>query len=47
MRWAGHAARKGQTRNTQTILVGKPQKDLDVDGRIILEWMSKTRGVRI
>jgi hypothetical protein len=25
MRWAGHAARKGEKRNIYTILVGKPE----------------------
>jgi hypothetical protein len=25
MRWAGHAARKGQKRNTYSILVGEPE----------------------
>jgi hypothetical protein len=41
MRWARHAARKGQTRNTQKILIGKPPGmrslgNLNVNGRIIL-----------
>jgi hypothetical protein len=41
--WAGHVARLGEVVNTYSILVGKLERknhpeDLDVDGRIILEW---------
>jgi hypothetical protein len=37
MRWAGHAARKGERRNASRILVGKPDgkrplEDQDVHG---------------
>jgi hypothetical protein len=44
MRWAGYVARIGKLRNGYKILVGRPEanrpiKDLDVDGKIILEWI--------
>jgi hypothetical protein len=37
MRWAGHVARMGETRNAYRILVGKP--DQDVGGWTILKWI--------
>ncbi|KAJ4448593.1 hypothetical protein ANN_10612 [Periplaneta americana] len=42
LRWAGHVARMGESRNAYRVLVGRPEeKDLwegrDVDGRIILK----------
>jgi hypothetical protein len=42
MRWAGHVARVGKTRNAPRVLAGKPEerKQLErfsVDGRIILK----------
>jgi hypothetical protein len=36
MRWAGHVARIGEGRGVHRVLVGKPEGDPDVDGRIIL-----------
>jgi hypothetical protein len=44
MRWAGHAARMGERRNTYKILVGNPEgrrplEDQDVDGWTILKWI--------
>jgi hypothetical protein len=44
MRWTGDVARMGQTKISYKILVGKPEgkrrlEDLNVDGRIILEWI--------
>jgi hypothetical protein len=42
--WAGHVAHTGEKRNSYTILIGKPERgdlseDLDINGRIILEWI--------
>jgi hypothetical protein len=44
--WVGHTARKGEMRNAYNVLVVKhegkrPLVDLSVDGRIILEWISR------
>ena len=44
MRWAGHAARMRERRGVYRVLVGKPEGkrrlgDLDIDGRIILQWI--------
>ncbi|KAJ4434068.1 hypothetical protein ANN_16387 [Periplaneta americana] len=44
LRWAGHVARMGESRNAYRVLVGRTEgKDLwggrDVDGRIILKWI--------
>jgi hypothetical protein len=44
MRWAGHVARKGETRNAYRILVGKPEgkrplEDQDQGRMIILRWI--------
>jgi hypothetical protein len=44
MRWEGNVARKGEIRNAYKILVGEPEgknlsKDLEVDEKIILEWI--------
>jgi len=40
MRWAGHVARTGETRNAYGLLIGKTESnqlaDLEVDGRILL-----------
>ena len=46
MRWAGHVARMGEERGAYRVLVGKPEGknhwgDLDVDGWIILGWISR------
>ena len=46
MRWAGHVARMGEETGVYRVLVGKPEGrnywgDLGVDGRIILEWISR------
>jgi hypothetical protein len=49
MSWEGRVERMG-TRNTNTILVGKPERrehseDLGVNGRTILKWiLNKQRG---
>jgi len=50
MRWAGHVAPMGEKRGVYRILVGKPEVrnhwgDLDVDGWIILGWISRRRDV--
>jgi hypothetical protein len=41
MRWAGHVARMGKTRNAYRILVGKPEgkRPLGVGGWTILKWI--------
>jgi hypothetical protein len=38
MRWTEYVARMSETRNTCSVLVGKPE-DLDVRERIILNWI--------
>jgi hypothetical protein len=48
-RFAGHVARKGEVRNSYNILIGKPEgnrplKDLDIDGRLTLEWIKLWTG---
>jgi len=51
MRWVGHVVRMGEGRGVHRVLVGKPEGkrplgDLDIDGRIILSWISwKWEGV--
>ena len=52
MRWAGHVARMGEERGVYRVLVGKPEgrnhwRDLGVDGRIILERISRRWDVGI
>ena len=52
MRRAGHVARMGEERVVYSILVGKPEGkrplgDLDVDGWIILGWISRRWDVGI
>ena len=52
MRWAGHVARMGEDRGVYRFLVGKPEGrnhwgDLDVDGWIILGWISRRWDVGI
>jgi hypothetical protein len=48
MRWAGHLACMGEVRGAYNILVGWPEerrplgRDLGVDGRITLRWISGT-----
>jgi hypothetical protein len=39
MRWAGNVARMGEGRGVHRVLVGKPEGNPDVDGRIILRWI--------
>ena len=43
LRWAGHVARMGETRNAYRVLGDLREKDiwggLNVDGRIILKWI--------
>jgi hypothetical protein len=51
-RWAGHVACIGEMRNAYKILVGKPagksySEDLDVDGRIVLEWVLWKQGGKV
>jgi hypothetical protein len=51
-RWAGHVEWMGEIRNAYNILVGKPEgknhlEDLDVDGKIILEWILRKQGGRV
>jgi len=38
MRWAGHVARMGERRGVYRGMVGKPEGDPGVDGKIILRW---------
>ena len=52
MRWAGHVARMGEERGVYRVLVGKLEGknhwgDLDVDGWIILRWISRRWDVGI
>jgi len=44
--WIEYVVCVGEMRNVYKILVGKPEgkrplRDLDIDGRIILEWISE------
>jgi hypothetical protein len=39
LRWAGHVALMGEGRGVYRILVGRPEVDLDVHGRITLSWI--------
>jgi hypothetical protein len=39
MRWAEHVARMGERRGVYRVLLGKPEGDPDVEGRIILRWI--------
>jgi len=44
--WIEYVVCVGEMRNLYKILVGKPEgkralRDLDIDGRIILEWISE------
>jgi hypothetical protein len=44
MRWAGHVALMGEMRNAYAVLGGNLKErdrpeDLDVNGKIILEWV--------
>jgi len=39
IRWAGHVARVGEKRNTCRVLVGEPEGDLGIVGRIILKCL--------
>ena len=46
MRWAGHVVRMGEERGVCRVLVWKPEEgdhwgDLDIDGWIILGWISR------
>ena len=52
MKWAGDVARMGEERGVYRVLVGKPEGknhwgDLDVDGWIILGWISRRWDVGI
>jgi len=52
MRWVGHVARIGVARGAYRVLVGKPEGrnhwgDLDIDGWIILGWISSRWDVGI
>jgi len=52
MRWAGHVARMGEERWVYRVLVGKPEGrnhwgDLDIDGWIMLGWISRRWDVGI
>jgi hypothetical protein len=42
MRWAGHVARMGETRNTYRILVGKPEGKRPL-GRPICGWVDNIK----
>jgi len=52
MRWTGHVARMGEETGVYRVLLGKPEGkshcgDLDVDGWIILGWISRMLDVGI
>jgi hypothetical protein len=53
MRWRVHTACMAEIRDAHKILLGKPerksppQKDLGIDGGIILKWILKTQNVRV
>jgi hypothetical protein len=42
MIWTGHAARMRHTRTAYRGLVGKKERDLDVDGKMMLNWFLET-----
>jgi len=49
LRWAGHVVNMEEMRNIYKILIGKPEgknhlEDLDIDGRIIFEWILEKWG---
>jgi hypothetical protein len=49
MKWTGHVARTREMRNVVNILVATPEvknklEELDVDERIILEWILEKWG---
>ena len=39
MSWAGHVAHIGERRGLYRVLMGKPNADCGIDGRIILRWI--------
>jgi hypothetical protein len=44
MRWAGHVAQKGEKRNTNRILVGKPEEERTL-GRPRCRWVDNIKMV--
>jgi hypothetical protein len=42
MRWAGHVARMGETRNAYTLLVGKPEGKRPIE-RPIRRWVDNIK----
>jgi hypothetical protein len=39
MRWAGHVVQVAEGRGVYRVLMGKPEGDPGIDGRIILRWI--------
>jgi hypothetical protein len=53
IRWAGHIARMGEKKNAYKVLAEKNlketdhSKELNVDGKIILEWVFRKSGGKV
>jgi hypothetical protein len=52
MRWVGHVACMEGMRNAYKMFIGKPEgkrplKELDIDGRITLEWIFWKQGGKV
>ena len=52
MRWTGHVARVGDSRDVYRVFVGKPKgrghlRDTGIDGRIIIRWIFRKWNVGV